>query len=79
MIFGRFRFDAAYSGGNIYAFGGEVRRHVVLSPAVTPSERDVAVSTSGFQRPVRVRWAHSSNACTRHIQCVPYTYMLVHR
>ena len=26
MIFGRFRFDAAYSGGSIYAFGGEVRR-----------------------------------------------------
>ena len=25
MIFGRFRFDAAYSGGSIYAFGGEVR------------------------------------------------------
>ncbi len=24
MIFGRFRFDAAYSGGSIYAFGGEV-------------------------------------------------------
>jgi len=29
MIFGRFRFDAAYSGGSIYAFGGEVWRHAV--------------------------------------------------